>query len=134
MRSRILSFDSTFGLSRQVARRVTLHNSTASRSTIPSQNAVPRFDDTRSYWSDSDRHASTGNHKGRYQPGWYSVDVPNTGTTMHGAQGARQRHHGHPRGPQAEPARELIPTDRADAVDGRPSAASAVLGASTVAR
>ena len=27
-------------------------------------------------------HGATGSHVGRYQPGWYSVDVPNTGTTI----------------------------------------------------
>ena len=79
MRPRFLSADSTFGLKK--SKKVTLHLN-GQPSTIPSKNAVPRFDDTRSYWSDSDRHASTGNHTGRYQPGWYSVDVPSTGTTI----------------------------------------------------
>ncbi len=39
------------------------------------------FDDTLDWWFDSDEH-STGGHPGRYQPGWYSVDVPKTGTTI----------------------------------------------------
>jgi immune inhibitor A len=31
---------------------------------------------------DGDEHASTGDHVGRHQPGWYGVDVPRTGTTI----------------------------------------------------
>ena len=79
MRPRFLSADSTFG--RKRSKKVTLHLN-GKPATIPAKNAVPRFDDTRSYWSNSDQHASTGNHTGRYQPGWYSVDVPRTGTTI----------------------------------------------------
>ena len=40
------------------------------------------FDDTRTWWKDADEHASTGSHVGRYEPGWYGVDVPKTGTTI----------------------------------------------------
>ncbi len=43
---------------------------------------MPAFDDTKTWWSNSDEHAATGAHKGRYQPGWYGVDVPKTGTTI----------------------------------------------------
>ena len=43
---------------------------------------MPVFDDTRTWWFDSDAHGATGEHPGRYQPGWYSVDVPKTGTTV----------------------------------------------------
>ena len=50
--------------------------------TIASKPAVRTFDDTRTWWFDSDEHAATGAHPGRYQPGWYSVDVPKTGTTI----------------------------------------------------
>ncbi|MCY7400728.1 MAG: immune inhibitor A [Nocardioides sp.] len=79
MRPRIASYDSTFGLERTDA--ITLHlNGVAS--TIKSQPAVKMFDDTRTYWFNADQHAATGAHVGRYQPGWYSVDPPNTGTTI----------------------------------------------------
>ena len=30
----------------------------------------------------ADEHGATGAHPGRYQPGWYGVDVPKTGTTI----------------------------------------------------
>lgn len=30
----------------------------------------------------ADEHGATGSHPGRYQPGWYGVDVPKTGTTI----------------------------------------------------
>ena len=33
------------------------------------------FDDTLDWWFD-ERRAQHGGHPGRYQPGWYSVDVP----------------------------------------------------------
>ncbi len=49
--------------------------------TLPARKAVRVFDDTRRYWSDSDQHGA-GEHAGHYQPGWYSVDVPRTGTTI----------------------------------------------------
>jgi immune inhibitor A len=50
--------------------------------TIPSRPAAPVFNDLQDYWFDSDGDASTGDHVGRYQPGWYGVDVPKTGTTI----------------------------------------------------
>ena len=50
--------------------------------TIASKPAVPVFDDTLRWWSGADGHAATGGHVGRYQPGWYGVDVPRTGTTI----------------------------------------------------
>jgi immune inhibitor A len=40
------------------------------------------FDDTKDWWFDCDEHACTGEHEGRYQPGWYSVNVPKTGTQI----------------------------------------------------
>ena len=41
------------------------------------------FDDTKSWWVGSDEHSDALNvHPGRYQPGWYSVDVPETGTRI----------------------------------------------------
>jgi immune inhibitor A len=79
MRPRILSFDSTFGLDRTPKMRLHLKGTAA---TIPSRAAVSTFDDDRSYFQDCDPHGCTGAHPGRYQPGWYSVDHPHTGTVV----------------------------------------------------
>ncbi len=79
MRPRILSFDSTFGLDR--VPKLRLHKDGVA-ATISSKPAVSVFNDSRDYWSNCDRHACTGAHVGRYQPGWNSVDTPNTGTKI----------------------------------------------------
>ncbi|MEO6510438.1 MAG: immune inhibitor A domain-containing protein [Nocardioides sp.] len=102
MRNRILSYDSTFGLTPTAA--LTLHLSRFDANgnyaetmtgTVPSRPGVSTFDDRNTFWFASDGHTSGpgGSHPGRYQPGWYSVDVPKTGTTIrvvsqakHGAQ------------------------------------------------
>ncbi len=79
MRPRILSFDSTFGL--EATDAITI-NKNSQPITIASQPAVPVFDDTKTWWFNADQHAATGAHVGRYQPGWYGVNVPKTGTTI----------------------------------------------------
>lgn len=79
LRPRILSFDSTFGLEPTDA--ITVHKNSIS-TTIPSRPAVPVFNDLNTYWYDCDTDACTDTHPGRYQPGWYGVDVPHTGTTI----------------------------------------------------
>ncbi len=79
MRPRILSFDSTFGRDRVPSLR--LHKDGVS-ATIPARAAVPTFDDSRTYYRNCDSHGCTGAHPGQYQPGWYSVDTPNTGTRI----------------------------------------------------
>ena len=79
LRPRILSYDSTFGL--QNTKAITVHIN-GQATTIPAQPAVPTFDDTKDWWFNADEHASTGSHAGRYQPGWYGVNVPKTGTTI----------------------------------------------------
>ena len=79
MRPRVLSFDSTFGLARTDA--ITIHKD-GQPTQIPSQAAVPLFDDRNTYWYDDDGHGATGSHAGRFQPGWVGVDVPATGTTV----------------------------------------------------
>jgi immune inhibitor A len=79
MRNRILSYDSTFGTERTDS--ITLHKEGVP-ATIASKPAVPTFDDTKTWWYNCDADACTGSHAGRYQPGWYSVDVPKTGTTV----------------------------------------------------
>ncbi|HET8959766.1 immune inhibitor A domain-containing protein [Nocardioides sp.] len=88
MRPRAASYDSTFGLEKTDA--ITLHTQTLDNAgrvvnltgAIASQAAVPTFDDTGVWWYASDAHVKKGAHPGRYQPGWYSVDPPNTGTTI----------------------------------------------------
>ena len=88
MRPRAASYDSTFGLEKTDA--ITLHTETSSPSgrvvelagSIASQAAVPTFDDTGTWWYGTDPHVKKGVHPGRYQPGWYGVDPPNTGTTI----------------------------------------------------
>ena len=79
LRPRILSYDSTFGLN--AVPSITVHKNSRAR-TIPSRPAAPVFDDTKDYWSNSDGDGVTGSHDGRYQPGWYGVAVPKTGTTI----------------------------------------------------
>ncbi|MEJ7741660.1 MAG: hypothetical protein WKF73_03405 [Nocardioidaceae bacterium] len=49
---------------------------------IPSLPAARVFEDSSTYWQNCDAHGCTGAHPGRYQPGWNSVDVPNTGTSV----------------------------------------------------
>ncbi len=79
LRPRVLSFDSTFGLERTEA--ITVHkNGRPTR--IPSQPAVPVFDDSKAYWFNNDGHGATGSHPGQYQPGWVGVNVPRTGTQV----------------------------------------------------
>ena len=79
MRPRIASYDSTFGLQRTDP--VTLHQAGVAGK-VAAQPAVPVFDDTRTWWFGSDAHGATREHPGRYQPGWYGVDPPKTGTTL----------------------------------------------------
>ena len=74
-----MSYDSTFGLE---ATDAIVINKNSQPITIASQPAVSTFDDTNDYWFNSDEHAATGSHVGRYQPGWYGVRVPKTGTTI----------------------------------------------------
>ncbi len=77
-RPRSLSFDSTFSTKRVEAQ--VLHQF-GERYTLPGSRAENVFDDTLDWWFDSDEHG-LGTHEGRYQPGWYGVDVPKTGTTI----------------------------------------------------
>ena len=68
-----------------------MHNN-GQATTIPSQPAVPVFDDTKTSGSTPTATVRPASHSGRYQPGWYSVNLPKTGTTIevksgsHGAQ------------------------------------------------
>jgi immune inhibitor A len=77
MRPRALSYDSTFGL--EPTDSITLHSNGVA-TTIPSQPAAPVFDDRQSYWSATDDLGHSNPHT--RAPGWYSVDVPKTGTIV----------------------------------------------------
>lgn len=79
LRPRIATRDSTFSLSSTP--RARLHYNGAPY-TLPRQGGVALFDDMEDWWYDTDVHSSSGEHPGRYQPGWYSVDVPKTGTSI----------------------------------------------------
>lgn len=79
MRQRLLSYDSTFGS--EATDAITVHKDSVA-ATVPSQPAVKTFDDTLTWWYNADQHAATGDHDGRYQPGWTGVNVPKTGTTI----------------------------------------------------
>jgi immune inhibitor A len=87
-RPRIASFDSTFGLENtdQVSLRREVSDGDGGFETeklvIPTRDAVSLFDDTMDWWIGDDGDLVDGVHPGRYQPGWYSVDVPKTGTTI----------------------------------------------------
>lgn len=78
LRPRILTYDSTFG--RADTERITIHKD-SQPTTTRSHAAVPVFNDRLNWWFDSDEHG-LGTHEGRYQPGWYGVDVPKTGSKI----------------------------------------------------
>jgi immune inhibitor A len=80
LRNRIHTYDSAFGLKPTPA--ITVHKD-SKPTTIPSQPGNPLFDDSVQTWSANDGHVPAGGeHVGRYQPGWYSVRTPNTGTQV----------------------------------------------------
>ena len=79
LRNRVMSYDSTFGRERTTP--ITVHKD-GQPTSLPSLPAVPTFNDRNDYWFNSDGHAVTGSHIGRYQPGWFGVNVPKTGTTI----------------------------------------------------
>lgn len=77
MRARLQSYDSTFGL--QPTESYTLHGNGVHPRVEAGGAAVRRqpvlLDRLR-------EHGCTGAHDGHHQPGWFSVDVPDTGTTI----------------------------------------------------
>lgn len=78
LRPRTNTYDAAFSTQRTSAQ--TIHvGGTPVR--MRSQAAVSVFDDTLDWWYSGDEHGN-GEHVGHYQPGWYSVDVPKTGTTI----------------------------------------------------
>jgi immune inhibitor A len=80
LRPRIATRDSTFGLTR--TKPATLHHQ-GEKYRLSRKRGQRVFNDLKDWWFDSDEHAASGtDHPGHYQPGWYSVDVPKTGTTV----------------------------------------------------
>ena len=80
MRARIATRDSAFGVTPTSA---TTLNVNGVPTTIPSKPAAPLFNDLLDWWSADDGHlGADGKHVGRHQPGWLSVNVPKTGTTI----------------------------------------------------
>ena len=78
LRPRTLSYDATF--STTPSSKQTIHY-LSKKVELKSRAAVRTFDDRRQWWYNRDEHTVT-THPGRYQPGWYSVNVPNTGTSI----------------------------------------------------
>jgi immune inhibitor A len=78
LRPRTLSYDSTFSTRSSPRQRI---HYVGQRVTLPSKRAVPLFDDMLDWWYSRDEH-TVDTHPGHYQPGWYSVNVPKTGTTI----------------------------------------------------
>ncbi len=78
LRTKVLTADSTF--SRQATPSQRLHYQ-GKPVTLKGRPAEPLFDDTMDWWFSSDEHG-TGDHPGFYEPEWYGVDVPKTGTTI----------------------------------------------------
>jgi immune inhibitor A len=78
LRPKVLTSDSTFSLRRVKAQKM---HYLGKPYMLKAQPPVPLFDDTLDWWFDSDEHGS-GDHPGFYEPEWYSVNVPKTGTTI----------------------------------------------------
>ncbi|WP_395659525.1 immune inhibitor A domain-containing protein [Nocardioides sp.] len=78
LRTKVLTADSAF--SRKATPSQRLHYQ-GKKYTLKGKPAQPVFDDTLDWWFGGDEHGS-GDHPGFYEPEWYSVDVPNTGTTI----------------------------------------------------
>jgi immune inhibitor A len=79
LRPRILSADSAFGLDR--VPRLTVHKDGVAV-TIPSKPANPVFNDAINPWPCPAKPIFCPGAPGHYQPGWYSVSIPNTGTRI----------------------------------------------------
>jgi immune inhibitor A len=88
LRPRTQSYDSTFSTTASPQQRIHYLGQPV---TLPAEGAVPRFDDTLEWWYSRDEH-TVGTHPGHYQPGWYSVNVPKTGTTIRVVSVDKQSH------------------------------------------
>jgi immune inhibitor A len=78
LRPRTLTTDSTFSTSRSTTQTIHLGGQ---KIVLRGQAAQPVFNDNLDWWFSGDEHGD-GEHVGHYQPGWYSVNVPKTGTTI----------------------------------------------------
>ena len=77
-RPKLLTADSTFSLTPTPPQPMHYRGEPF---TLAGQPAEPLFDDTLDWWFPGDEHG-TGDHPGFYEPEWYSVNVPKTGTTI----------------------------------------------------
>jgi immune inhibitor A len=78
LRPRTLSYDAAFSLAK--SSKQTIHYLSKAVQ-LKSRPGVRTFNDRQQWWYNRDEHTVT-THPGRYQPGWYSVNVPDTGTTI----------------------------------------------------
>jgi len=78
MRTKLLTSDSTFSTRPVPEQRLRY---LGEKITLDAQPAVSVFDDTLDWWFNRDEHGA-GEHPGHYQPGWFSVNVPKTGTKI----------------------------------------------------
>jgi immune inhibitor A len=78
VRTRILTRDSAFSLKRIPPEKAHYFSK---RYTVDGYAAQPTFDDTLDWWFDNDEHG-VGDHPGFYEPEWFGVDVPKTGTVI----------------------------------------------------
>ena len=78
LRAKIQTSDATFSLKRTPAQPMRYKGT---KYTLKGKPAVSTFNDRLDWWYAGDEHGS-GEHVGNYQPGWQSVDVPKTGTTI----------------------------------------------------
>ncbi len=78
LRPRTLAYDSAFSTKSSPAQKIHYMSSPVN---LPAEPGVSKFDDMLDWWFSRDEH-TVGTHPGHYQPGWYSVNVPKTGTTI----------------------------------------------------
>jgi immune inhibitor A len=78
LRPRTVTYDSAFSTQSSPAQKIHYISSPVN---LPAESGVSTFDDMLDWWFSRDEH-TVGTHPGRYQPGWYSVNVPKTGTTI----------------------------------------------------
>ena len=78
IRPRTQTYDSVFSTSRSSTQTIHLNGQ---KVVLRGQAAQSVFDDRLDWWYAGDEHGD-GEHVGHYQPGWYGVDVPKTGTVI----------------------------------------------------
>jgi immune inhibitor A len=78
LRTKLLTADSTFSKLASPSQKLHYQGKLI---TLKGQQATPVFNDRLDWWYPGDEHG-TGDHPGFYEPEWYSVDVPKTGTKI----------------------------------------------------